>query len=223
MGKGNFFPTSCCILLHCLSSKILLMNISVPTSNNYFLKDNLEKVLDIISNDGVILFPTDTIWGIGCDACNPVAIERIYNLKKRDRSKPFILLVDSVDMLRDYVTQVPPRIETLLAHHTRPLTVIYDQGKNLPPNAMSAVGSVAIRMVQDPFCRQLIHAYNRPLVATSANISDAPFPSTFGEISSEVFQGVDYVFHHRRDDKTQHEPSVIVKYNEKGDLIFIRE
>jgi len=199
------------------------MNIPVQTTNNYFLRDNLEEVLATLTNDGIILYPTDTIWGIGCDACNPTAIERIYNLKKRDRSKPFVLLVDSVDMLKNYVEQLPPRIETLLAFHTRPLTVIYDKGYNLPDNAMANTGSVAIRLVQDEFCKQLIHTFNRPLVATSANISDAPFPSNFGEISSEVIQGVDYVFHHRRDDKTQHEPSVIVKYNEKGDLVFIRE
>ena len=199
------------------------MNVSVPRTNNYFLKDNLEKVLTILEKDGMILFPTDTIWGIGCDACNPIAIERIYNLKKRDRSKPFVLLVDSIAMLKRYVEQVPPRIETLLSYHTRPLTVIYEQGQNLPPNAMAASGSVAIRLVQDELCKQLIHAYNRPLVATSANISDAPFPGTFGEISSEVIQGVEYVFQHRRDDKSPKEPSVIVKYNEKGDLVFIRE
>lgn len=199
------------------------MNITVQTTNNYFLKDNLEEVLAVLANDGLILYPTDTIWGIGCDACNPTAIERIYNLKKRDRSKPFVLLVDSVEMLKNYIEQVPPRIETLLSFHTRPLTVIYDKGFNLPANAMAKTGSVAIRIVQDDFCKQLIHNFNRPLIATSANISNAPFPSTFGEISSEVIQGVDYVFQHRRDDKTQYEPSVIVKYNEKGDLVFIRE
>ena len=169
------------------------------------------------------LYPTDTIWGIGCDACNPTAIERIYNLKKRDRSKPFVLLVDSVEMLKKYVDQVPPRMETLMAFHTRPLTVIYNKGYNLPANAMAKEGSVAIRIVQDAFCKQLIHSFNRPLIASSANISNAPFPSTFGEISSEIIQGVDYVFQHRRDDKVQQEPSVIVKYNDKGDLVFIRE
>jgi len=199
------------------------MNIPVQTTNNYFLKDNLEEVLAVLANDGIILYPTDTIWGIGCDACNPTAIERIYNLKRRDRSKPFVLLVDSVEMLKNYVEQMPPRIETLLAFHTRPLTVIYDKGFNLPANAMANTGSVAIRLVQDDFCKQLIHTFNRPLVATSANISNAPFPSSFGEISSEVIQGVDYVFQHRRADKTQREPSVIVRYNEKGDLVFIRE
>lgn len=216
--------------LVCLYSKIKifhselnLMNITVPKIHNYFLKDNLEKILNLLQDDGMILFPTDTIWGIGCDACNPTAIERIYRLKNRDRSKPFVLLVDGVDMLKKYVDQVPPRIETLLAHHTRPLTVIYNKGKNLPDNAMAASGSVAIRLVQDPFCKQLIHAYNRPLVATSANISEEPFPSNFGEISSDIIQGVDYVFQHRRDDRKQREPSVIVKYNEKGDLVFIRE
>ena len=201
----------------------LTMNTTVPTTQNYFLKDNLDKVVSALENDGMILFPTDTIWGIGCDACNPTAIERIYNLKKRDRSKPFVLLVDSIEMLKRYAVQIPPRIQTLLSYHTRPLTVIYAQGQNLPANAMSTEGSVAIRLVQDELCKQLIRAYDRPLVATSANISNEPFPANFGEISSDVIQGVDYVFQHRRDDKTQREPSVIVKYNDKGDLVFIRE
>jgi len=202
------------------STMNLIMNTTAP---NYFLKDDLERVVSVLENDGMILFPTDTIWGIGCDACNPTAIERIYNLKKRDRSKPFVLLVDSIEMLKRYIVQIPPRIQTLLSYHTRPLTVIYAQGQNLPANAMAAEGSVAIRLVQDELCKQLIRAYDRPIVATSANISNEPFPANFGEISSDVIQGVDYVFQHRRDDKTQREPSVIVKYNGKGDLVFIRE
>lgn len=199
------------------------MNITIPSTNSYFLKDNIEEIVKILENSGMLLYPTDTIWGVGCDACNPVAIERIYNLKQRDRSKPFVLLVDSVDMLRRYVKSVHPRIETLLSYHQRPLTVIYEQGINLPSNAMSKEQSVAIRIAKDKFCQQLIKTLGKPLIATSANISEEPFPANFGEISSAIIQGVEYVVHHRRDDKVQREPSVIIKYNEKGDLTFIRE
>jgi len=196
---------------------------TLPNTTSYFLKDQLNQMLEVLMDSGLILYPTDTIWGIGCDACNPVAIERIYNLKRRDRSKPFVLLVDSIDMLKKYVAQVHPRIETLLSYHSRPLTVIYEEGINLPINAMSATKSVAIRIVQDGFCKELLKALDRPLIATSANISEQPFPGNFGEISSEVIQGVDYIVHHRREEKTLNSPSVIVKYDKKGDLVFLRE
>jgi len=195
----------------------------MPSTNSYFLKDRIEEIVTILEDSGIILYPTDTIWGVGCDACNPVAIERIYNLKKRERSKPFVLLVDSIEMLRNYVNSVHPRIETLLSFHSRPLTVIYEQGVNLPENAMASSGSVAIRIAKDNFCQQLIKTLGKPLIATSANISAEPFPANFGEISSEIIQGVEYVVHHRRDDKEERTPSVIIKYNQKGDLTFIRE
>lgn len=188
-----------------------------------FEKDNFENIAEILNNDGIILYPTDTIWGLGCDATNPVAVERVYNLKQRDRSKPFVLLVDSIEMIKDYVEMLHPRLETLMMHHTRPMTVIYDKAKNLPENAVGPGGSVAIRVAMDPFCKQLIRAVGKPLVASSANISEEPFPATFGEISSQVIQGVDYVAKHRRNDKAPKEPSVIVKYDGKGELVFLRE
>ncbi len=199
------------------------MDTTIQKNRNYFLKDDTQQIKEILLNDGIILYPTDTIWGVGCDATNPVAIERIYNLKERDRSKPFVLLVSDIDMLKNYIEAGHPRMETLLSFHVRPLTVIYDKGKNLPANAVSGDGSVAIRIVKDVFCHQLISDLGRPLVASSANISGQPFPANFGEVSSEVIQGVDYVVNHRRDDKTVSEPSVIVKCTPKGELVFIRE
>lgn len=199
------------------------MDTTIQKNRNYFLKDDTQQIKEILLNDGIILYPTDTIWGVGCDATNPVAIERIYNLKERDRSKPFVLLVSDIDMLKNYIEAGHPRMETLLSFHVRPLTVIYDKGKNLPANAVSGDGSVAIRIVKDVFCQQLISDLGRPLVASSANISGQPFPANFGEVSSEVIQGVDYVVNHRRDDKTVSEPSVIVKCTPKGELVFIRE
>ncbi|MEM1122841.1 MAG: L-threonylcarbamoyladenylate synthase [Bacteroidota bacterium] len=188
-----------------------------------FKKDQFENIADILADDGIILYPTDTIWGLGCDATNPVAIERVYNLKQRDRSTPFILLVDGIELLKQYVVEVHPRLETLMTYHTRPLTVIYDQAKNLPKNAIGSDGSVAVRIAHDPFCQQLIRTIGKPLVANSANISNEQFAAIFGEISSAIIQGVDYVARHRRSDKKRKEPSVIVKYDEKGELIFIRD
>jgi L-threonylcarbamoyladenylate synthase len=199
------------------------MDAIILPKHSTFERDHFGQITQTLEEDGIILYPTDTIWGLGCDATNTVAIDRIYDLKQRDKNKPFVLLVDSIDMLKEYVETLHPRLETLMLYHKRPLTVIYDKSKNLPINATAANGSVAIRVVQDPFCQQLITALGKPMVATSANISNQPFPAIFGEISSEIIQKVDYVVRHRRNDKRPKEPSVIVKYDGKGDLIFLRE
>ncbi len=188
-----------------------------------FEKDNLENIKAVLENGGLILYPTDTIWGIGCDATNSHAVEKVYQLKQRDRDKGFIILVDSVEMIKKYVKHIHPRIDTLLLHHVRPLTIIFDNARNLPDNLISQDGSIAIRLVQDDFCRELIRTLGKPVVATSANISNAPFPNNFGEISSAVIEGVDYVFKQRRYEKENKTPSVIVKAQDDGELIFIRE
>ena len=183
----------------------------------------LEPILACLENGGTILFPTDTIWGIGCDATNADAVEEVYRLKQRERNKPFVLLVSSIDMLKQYVEHVHPRVETLLLYHQRPLTIIYEKAKNLPPNAYHDAGSVAIRIPSDPFCLELVESFGKPLVASSANISNEPFPNHFGEISSSVIIGVDYVVKHRQMDKNMNNPSVIAKMGESGELEFFRE
>ncbi|HHM21514.1 MAG TPA: threonylcarbamoyl-AMP synthase [Bacteroidetes bacterium] len=183
---------------------------------------DLEPIITCLKNGGTILFPTDTIWGIGCDATRIEAVEKVFEIKKRDRHKPFVLLVSSVDMLKEYVEQVHPRVETLLAFHQRPLTIIYPKAKNLAPNACAADGSVAIRIVTDPFCQQLIASFAKPLVATSANIAGTPAPAHFGEISSSIIVGVNYVVKHRQMDKNMDQPSVIARIQPNGELEFIR-
>ncbi len=188
-----------------------------------FGKDNLETITTTLENGGLILYPTDTIWGIGCDATNEDAVQRIYDLKKRSYDQPFVLLVNSIEMLKNYVEQVHPRIETLLLHHVQPLTVVYDQAKNLPPVAHAPDGSVAIRVVQDSFCRELIHQFGKPIVASAANIIGKPYPANFGGISSDVITGVDYVVKWKQGDKQLGQPSVIAKFSEKEDFIFLRE
>ncbi|MFT5166452.1 MAG: L-threonylcarbamoyladenylate synthase [Saprospiraceae bacterium] len=188
-----------------------------------FEKDNLDNIKAVLENGGLILYPTDTIWGIGCDATNPQAVDKIYDLKQRDRNKGFIILVDSVEMMKDYVAHIHPRIDTLLLHHVRPLTIIFDHAKNLPANLVSPDGSIAVRMVLDDFCKDLISNFGKPLIATSANIGDEPFPGNFGEISSAVIEGVDYVFKQRRYEKDAKSPSIIVKAQDDGEFIFIRE
>lgn len=189
-----------------------------------FENEKLTNIIDILTTGGLILYPTDTIWGIGCDACNEAAIDKIFKLKKRDPSKSFILLVDSVEMLKNYVVHVHPRVETLLSHHVRPLTVIYDEAKNLPKNAYAENGSVAIRVVKDTFCRNLITQFGKPLIATSANVSNEPFPTHFGNISSAILTGVDHVvnMNHQQNPKQKVLPSVIVKLAPNGELDFLR-
>jgi len=193
----------------------------LPTSTWSEIK--YEKLTDGLLNGDIILFPTDTIWGIGCDATNPVAVQRIYNLKRRRPEKPYVLLVDNLEMIRNYVHSIHPRVETLLGYHTRPLTVVYPGAKNLPDISVAEDGSVAIRIVQDKFCQQLIRMVNRPLVATSANISNQPFPGNFGEISSEILSGVDQVVKLRQDEKSLGQPSVMITVDKDGEIIFLRK
>lgn len=198
---------------------------TLATEIDHMTQDyNLRPIIDTLETGGLILYPTDTIWGVGCDATDPIAVEKVFALKNRPRHKPFILLVSSIEMLRNYVEHLHPRIETLLIYHNRPLTIIYEKAKNLPSNAIADTGSVGIRLVQDPFCNQLIENFGKPLVGTSANISDEPFPNHFGEVSSAIIQGVDYVVKHRQGEKEMGQPSVIARLNDpvKGELEFLR-
>lgn len=186
-------------------------------------KDQIADIVRTLALGGTILYPTDTIWGVGCDATNEDAVQKIYDLKQRNTGKGFVILVSDLQMLREYVRHVHPRIDTLLAYHTRPITVIYDKSKNLPNNVTAPDDSIAVRVANDPFCRELISTFGKPLVATSANVSNKGFPHHFGEISSEIIEGVDYVVKYRQSDKSKHEPSVIVRMSEGEELDFVRE
>ncbi len=186
-------------------------------------KDNIENITRILKVGGTILYPTDTVWGIGCDATQEDAVERIYQLKGTDPSEPFTILVSDIQMLKQYISHLHPRIETLLFYHSRPLTIIYENPKNLPQNLLSPDNTAAIRITTDPFCQEIIHRLGKPVVATSANVVDNPFPKSFGEISSQIIKEVDYVVKYRQNDKDFAPPSVMVKYDEKGELIFLRD
>ena len=201
------------------------MQAMTKTNLNTFMfeKDNIEDITSILNRGGLILYPTDTIWGIGCNACDVKAIDRIYKLKQRATSKNFVILVDSIEMLKNYIREVPPRIETLLYYHTRPLTMVFNEPRNLPDSLIASDNTIAIRIAQDEFCKELIAAFGFPLVATSANISGQPYPANFGEISSDIIRGVDYIAKIRRHEKTMGEPSVIAKIMEDGELEFLRE
>lgn len=183
----------------------------------------LTDICNVLHNGGAILYPTDTIWGIGCDATNAAAVEKIYEIKQRDPNKPLSLLASSIEMVKEYVEELHPRIETLLMHHIRPLTVVYNKAKNLPPNLLPADGSIAIRIARDQFCKELIEQFGKPIVTTSANVSGEPFPAHFGAISSAIISGVDYVAKQGRTNTEPGEPSVIIKVDDEGEITFLRE
>ncbi len=188
-----------------------------------FENEKFDEILTVLRRGGVILYPTDTIWGVGCDATNSAAVERILEIKNRPAEKGLVLLVSSIDMLKRFVQKVHPRIETLLSFHDRPLTVIYENPLGLASNVLAKDGTVAIRIVQDYFCKELIGQLGKPIVATSANIGGQPFPTHFGEISSDVLEEVDFVVKYKQDSREKKEPSVIVKLNDIEELDFIRE
>jgi L-threonylcarbamoyladenylate synthase len=188
----------------------------------YTYEEEALQVIKLLKEGKIILYPTDTVWGIGCLVSHPDSIERIFQIKKRDRGKSTILLVDSIQMLKKYITSIHPKVETLMGFHNRPLTVIYPQSRNLDQSIPAEDGSIAIRVCEDPFCKMLIQGVQMPIISTSANIANQPSPGSFSEISSEILSAVDYVVRYRQLDKTPHEPSVIVTYDSDGELIFVR-
>lgn len=188
-----------------------------------FEGNQIYQAVNVLNTGGLILYPTDTIWGIGCDATDAEAVAKVFALKKRDLSKPLVVLVDSLEMLKEYVVEVHPRIDTLLSYHQRPLTIIFEQARQLPSNLIAKDNSVAIRIVKDDFCQEMIKEFGKPIVATSANISNEPFPENFGAISSDVIKGIDFVVRHRQMEKTQGLPSVLVRVQKDGELLFLRE
>jgi len=184
--------------------------------------DIIDNALDVVRKGGVILYPTDTIWGLGCDPFNQDAIDQLLKLKNRSPEKAFILLVDSIEMLKSYLDRLHPRVQTLLSYHKRPLTIVYDNPVNLPESIIASDGTIAIRITTDPFCKHLIHQFGKPLVSTSANVSGQPFPPNFNAISAEIIKGVDHIVNLRQDDEKEIEPSVIASVNAQGELEFLR-
>ena len=182
----------------------------------------LGTTLVALERGGLIVYPTDTVWGIGCDATNEAAVARVNAFKQRPPGKGLIVLVDSVAMLKHYVAYLHPRLQTLLDVHARPLSMVYPEVEGLAPGVLAADGSAAIRVTKDPYCRALIGSFGRPIVSTSANAAGQPFPSHYGAISSEVLRAADHVVRHRQCDRSPHEPSVVARWNENNELEPIR-
>ena len=186
-----------------------------------FEKD-IELCLQALRGGGIILYPTDTVWGIGCDATNEKAVERIYKLKKRTDSKAMIVLVTEQREVLQYVANPDTRVFEYLETVTKPTTVIYKGAIGLAENVVAKDGSIAMRIVQDEFCRQLIKRLRKPLVSTSANISGKPVAGIYDDIAIEIKIGVDYIVTHRQEEKETAAPSTLIKW-EKGQPTVIRE
>ena len=188
-----------------------------------FDKEDMAEAVKVLKAGGVILYPTDTIWGLGCDATNAEAVERIYRIKQRQDSKALIVLADSEAMISRYVAEVPEVAWDVIELATRPTTVIFDRGLNLAPNLLAQDGSVGIRLSREAFSSQLCFHLRKPVVSTSANVSGQPSPRIFREIIEEIRQQVDYVVRYRQDDIKPASPSSVIKLGRGGEVKIIRE
>lgn len=184
-------------------------------------ENDIEQCLQVLQQGGLILYPTDTVWGVGCDATNEKAVEKVYRLKKRPDEKAMIVLVaDERDILQ-YVASPDLAAFDYLQQATKPTTVIYEGAIGLANNLVNTDGSIAIRICNEPFCKHLIKRFRKPIVSTSANISGEPTAKIFADINDQLKTGVDYIVNYRQDDKTIAEPSSVIKWN-NGHLEIIR-
>ena len=186
------------------------------------MKNIVDETCKVLENGGTILYPTDTIWGLGCDACNENAITRIYDIKHRDKGKSMLILVDSMEMMKNFTTSIPEIAVDLIEAADRPLTIIYPEAKNLPKNLVAEDGSIGIRIVNDDFCREVIGLLGRPIVSTSANLSGCNPPLGFCDIANEIKSEVDYIVPLRQDELSRNRNSDIVKVDESGNIQVIR-
>lgn len=187
------------------------------------MNEDIKNAFDILVKGGLILYPTDTIWGIGCDATNEDAVRRVYELKKRTDSKALITLLDNPVKLDYYIDGVPEVAWDLIELSDKPLTIIYDNARNVAPNLVAADGSLAIRITKEKFSSELCKRFRKALVSTSANISGGPSPANFDEISEEIKNGVDYIVKYRQDDISKLKASSIIKLGKSGEVKIIRE
>lgn len=190
-------------------------------------KEDLQEALRVLRNGGIIVYPTDTVWGIGCDATNAEAVAKIYALKQRADSKSMLVLLDSPAKLNYYIADIPEAAWAMLeavqdAEDTKPLTIIYPNARNMAPNLIAEDDSIGIRITNEPFSKALCEQLRHPIVSTSANISGHPTAHFFHEIEEEILDGADYVCRFRREDDCPHEPSSIIKIHADGTFQIIR-
>ncbi|NKI26284.1 threonylcarbamoyl-AMP synthase [Arenibacter sp. 6A1] len=186
------------------------------------IRNEVNQCLETLSNGGLILYPTDTVWGIGCDATNEAAVEKIYALKQRANTKTMICLVANDFMLEQHVAKVPDLAFDIIDLASKPTTIVYESPKGVAKNLIAADNTLAIRVATDKFCQQLIQKFKKPIVSTSANLAGAPTPTSYKEISTEILKGVDYIVNLDRD-KEKSAPSSIILLKNDGTVKVIRE
>ena len=186
-------------------------------------EDDIKKAIEVMRKGGIILYPTDTVWGIGCDATNAEAVAKVYALKRRDDSKALICLVDSDNRLQRYVLNVPDVAWQLIEAVEKPTTLILDGAVNLAPNLIADDGSIGIRITKEPFSHELCYRFQKAIVSTSANVSGEPAAQNYRDISQEILDGVDYVCESRRQEHKPHTPSSIIKLAADGEVKVIRK
>jgi L-threonylcarbamoyladenylate synthase len=186
------------------------------------IDDDIESCIKVLNEGGLILYPTDTVWGIGCDATNEAAVTRIYHLKKRNENKTMIILVADEQDIVNYTDQKNLSIFDYIKGIQHPATVIYNNAKNIASNLINIDGSIGIRIVKDDFCKKLIRKFGKPIVSTSSNISGYPPPAFFSDIDINILNGVDYVVWHRREEQVPGKPSTVIKINQDGTYFIIR-
>ncbi len=187
------------------------------------MHEDIKEALEVLKSGGIILYPTDTIWGIGCDATNEEAVKRVYEIKRREDSKSMLVLMENLNLLERYVTEVPEIAYDLIELTEKPMTIIYPNAKNLAKNLLAEDGSVGIRITEENFTRQLIQRFRKPIVSTSANISGEKSPAFFDEISDEIKDAVDYIVEYRQDETSPATPSSIIQLGIGGEIEIIRK
>jgi L-threonylcarbamoyladenylate synthase len=185
-------------------------------------EDDLKNSLKILREKGVILYPTDTIWGLGCDPTDPLAVEKIFRIKSRPGTKSLIILVNGIDMLERYVTEIPSAAYELIEVSASPLTIIYPGGRNLAEGVCNDDGTVGIRVCDEPFCRELITRFRKPLISTSANQGGSTPPGNFSEIDELIKSQADYIVRYRQDERQKQSPSPVIRIDKNGTFKILR-
>ena len=186
------------------------------------IDSEVKKAAKVLGSGGIILYPTDTIWGIGCDATRLETVQLIYALKQRDDSKSMLVLVNGLRMLKQYLHTVRPEALELIAKAEKPTTIIYPGARKLASNLLAADGSVGIRITSDPFCKKLIELTGKPIVSTSANISGEQSPAAFHKIKTPIREQIDYVVNWRQDETATSAPSAVIKLEDDGTITTLR-
>jgi L-threonylcarbamoyladenylate synthase len=193
-----------------------------PSNNSGKFADDISKCLEVLKAGGIIVYPTDTVWGIGCDATNEEAVKKVYELKGLSESENMLILVEHADRLGRHVKQIPEVAIQLIEVNDKPMSIVYPGAVNLAKNLIGSDGSAGIRITTDEFCKKLIASFNKPIVSTSANLNEDDVPETFREISDEIKNRADYIVRWRQNDPSPGKPSSIIKVGVKGDVKIVR-